>query len=108
MTNDPRRCALADTSLAADVRAWHRAHPTATLTEIERELDAQLAAARADFLAQVAAEAPDAAGCCPECGGAVVRRGERTRTVRTTGDAALALTRPYLFCPACGTGFFPP
>lgn len=108
MMDDPLRKALANTALAADVRAWHRAHPTATLTEIERELDVRLAGARAELLAQMAAETPDAAGSCPTCAGPVVSRGARTRTVRTTGDAALALKRPYHFCPACGTGFFPP
>ncbi len=108
MTDDPRRHALAETALAAEVRTWRRAHPTATLTEIERELDARLAAARADLLAEVAADAPDDAVCCPECGGPLVRRGERTRTVRTTGDATIALTRGYLSCPVCATGVFPP
>lgn len=108
MTDDPCRIALANTALAADVRAWHRAHPMATLTEIERELDARLAAARADLLAQVAAEAPDAAESCPTCAGPMVRRGTRTRTLRTTGDVSVPLTRPYLSCPACGAGVFPP
>jgi YgiT-type zinc finger domain-containing protein len=108
MTDDPMRHALAETALAAEVRTWRRAHPSATLTEIERELDARLAAARAELLAEVAADAPNDDPRCPDCGGPLVRRGARTRTLRTTGDASLALTRSYLQCPACGAGVFPP
>ena len=108
MTDDPIRPALGETALATEVRTWRRAHPTATLTEIERELDVRLAAARAALLAEVAADAPEDEPRCPACGGPLVRRGDRTRTLRTTGDAPVPLTRPYLTCPACGTGLFPP
>jgi YgiT-type zinc finger domain-containing protein len=108
MTDDSLVQALAETTLAADLRTWRRAHPDATLTEIERELDTRLAAARAELFAQLATEGVTDAGCCPDCGGPVVRRGARTRTLRTTGDAIVSLTRPYLSCPVCGTGVFPP
>jgi hypothetical protein len=108
MTDDSLRPGLAETALAEEMRSWRRSHPTATLTEIERELDARLAEARGALLAEVAGDAPDDAPCCPDCGRPLVRRGARTRTVRTTGDATLALTRAYLQCPVCGTGVFPP
>ena len=108
MNDDPLRHTLAETALAADVRIWRRAHPDATLTEIEHELDVRLAAARAALLAEVAVDAPDDQACCPTCGGPLVRRGTRTRTLRTTGDTPVALARSYLSCPACGTGGFPP
>jgi len=108
MADAPPRHALAGTALAADVRAWRRAHPEATLTEIEQALDERLHAARAALLAEVAADAPATETRCPACGGRLVRRGQRTRTVRTAGDAPLELTRPYLSCPACGAGVFPP
>ena len=108
MTDDPLIHGLAETALAGEVRTWRRTHPTATLTEIERELDRRLAAARADLLAEIAAELPEGNGPCPQCGEPLVRRGERTRTLRTTGDASVVLTRAYLHCPACGTGLFPP
>jgi hypothetical protein len=91
-----------------DVRAWRRAHPEATLTEIEQRLDAGLRQARADLLAEVAADAPDDVLRCPGCGGRLVRRGERTRTLRTPGDVPLPLTRSYGWCPACAAGVFPP
>lgn len=108
MIDDVLIKALADTTVAPDLQTWRRAHPNATLTEIERELDARLAVARADLLAEIAAELPEDTTSCPRCGTALVRRGERTRTVRTTGDASVVLTRADLHCPACGTGLFPP
>lgn len=108
MTDDPIHRQLAETALAADLRRWRRAHPDATLTEIEQALDARLAPARADLLAEVAVDLPEEAERCPDCGERLARRGERTRTLRTQGDATLELTRPYLGCPACGAGLFPP
>jgi YgiT-type zinc finger domain-containing protein len=108
MADDPIRAHLADTAIAADLRRWRRAHPDATLTEIERALDERLAPARAALLAEVAGDAPDDEERCPACGGRLVRRGERTRTLRTQGDAALEVTRAYLSCPACGAGVSPP
>jgi hypothetical protein len=108
MTDDSIRHALAETALASDLRTWRRAHPNATLTEIERELDARLAAARADLLAEVATDVPDEVRSCPTCGGPLVRRGDRLRTMRTTGDVPVTVARPYLQCPSCGTGLFPP
>ena len=108
MAEDPIRQQLAGTELAADLRRWRRVHPDATLTEIEQALDARLAPARAGLLAEVAGDIPDDAERCPGRGGRLARRGARTRTLRTQGDAPLELTRPYLSCPACGAGGSPP
>ncbi len=108
MTEDPIHRQLADTVIAAELRVWRRAHPAATLTEIEQALDARLHAARAGLLAEVAVDIPDDAARCPTCGTLLVRRGERTRTLRTQGDALLELTRAYRWCPACDAGISPP
>lgn len=108
MAEDPIRHQLAETGLAADLRRWRRAHPDATLTEIEQALDGRLASARADLLAEVAVDIPEDEERCPGCGARLARRGDRTRTLRTQGDAPLELTRAYLSCPACGAGVFPP
>jgi len=108
MVDDPIRQQLAGTELAADPRRWRRVHPDATLTEIEQALDARLAPARAGLLAEVAGDIPNDEERCPGRGGRLARRGDRTRTPRTHGDAPVPLTRPYLSCPACGAGLFPP
>ena len=90
------------------MQAWRACHPRATLTEIEQELDRLLHAARASILTEVATSTGADLGTCPDCGGPLVRRGTRTRTLTTTGDAALTLRRPYTTCLACGAGLFPP
>jgi len=59
MVEDPIRRQLADTALAADLRRWRRAHPDATLTEIEAALDGRLAPVRAGLLAEGAGDVPD-------------------------------------------------
>lgn len=108
MADDPTRFQAALAAAERDIRAWRRAHPAATLTEIEHTLDTRLHAARAELLAEVAADAPDDAARCPDCGGRLVGRGTRTRTLRTQGDTSLSLTRAYAWCPACAAGVFPP
>lgn len=94
--------------LAAAMRHWRQAHPDATLTEIERELDRQWHAVRADLLAEVAQARGDDVGVCPACGTALVRRGEHERTLRSDGDQAITLRRTYAWCPVCDAGLFPP
>ena len=105
MSDESGRWQAAMATIETDLRRWRAAHPAATLTEIDQALDTRLAAARADLLAEVAAATADPSPRCPACGGALVQRGRRPRT---QGDAPLTLTRPYLSCPACGSGVFPP
>lgn len=94
----------------AAVQAWRVAHPTATLSQIEQEVDRQLATARARLVEAMALAGPAEAAppACPECGAAMRWDGARTRRLTTTHDAAIALTRRYARCPACGAGLFPP
>lgn len=108
MPDDPARVQTAFQVAEQEVRAWRRAHPRATLTEIELELDTRLRAARAALLAEVAVDVEADDVRCPTCGGPLVTRGQRARTLVTDGDATLPLTRAYATCPACGTGLFPP
>lgn len=94
--------------MEADLHAWRRAHPRATWTEIETELDRRLDALRAAVLGEVVADTADAPSACPHCGTRLQRRGDQPRTVLTDGGAAVSLTRSYQTCPACGAGLFPP
>jgi hypothetical protein len=96
---------------------WREATPTATLREIETELDGWLARLRARMLEDLAlasarttwsvteATAPPT---CPQCATALVERGQHQRQLLTHGDQTLTLDRSYGVCPACGTGLFPP
>jgi ribosomal protein S27AE len=98
----------------AEVGDWRTAHPRATLAEIEREVDARLATARAKLLEAAAVAHPGGDPAltdhptCPSCGAVLVAEGERRRRLRTTHEQEIALTRRYARCPACGTGGFPP
>jgi YgiT-type zinc finger domain-containing protein len=90
--------------------------------EIEVELDTQIAAMRAQLLAEtavgaggeggaaeVAAEAAaEAAAVCPMCQGKMVKEGKRKRKLKTTGDQEVVLERVYMRCSQCGYGVFPP
>ncbi len=99
----------------AEMGSWRTAHPRATLAEIEQEVDARLATARARLLEATALAGPDgdpargaAPPVCPVCGAAMVVEGQRTRRLRTTHEQEVVLSRSYTRCPACGTGVFPP
>ncbi len=111
---EQRRVALAE--IEADLTAWRRQHPQATLQEIEQELDARLAHVRAQWLGDLAqastaadwrsAPPPDRP-VCPDCGTPMRPRGTHTRQVKTQGNHIVTFERQYGICPAYGTGFFP-
>lgn len=100
-----------------EMQQWRTAHPRATLAEIEAEAetrvvrlrarlveDTALASATRDWTEQAAGERP----ACPTCGHPLQARGLDTRRLTVPGEQAIALTRRYGTCPACGTGLFPP
>lgn len=97
--------------------AWRRAHPRATLSEIETALDECMHRLRAQMLTDLAQTSPlsDLAEMpsrerptCPECGQLLQARGLKTRHLQTTGGKDLPITRSYATCSACGAGLFPP
>ena len=104
-------------TVARSVQAWRKAHPKATLTEIETAVDERLAAARAQLIT-TAAQASAAADLtalpaaarprCAQCGERLQVHGHRTRYLSTLYDQPLVLRRSYARCPACGQGVFPP
>lgn len=96
-------------------RAWREAHPTATLSEIERALDERWARARARLVedaAMMSAAADLGRGAprpvCPACGARMHADGREVRRLATSGDQTLTLRRSRARCPACGAGLFPP
>lgn len=103
--------------ITSGMREWRNQHPKATLREIETELDARLAHARARMLedlalASTAATWQEAARLqsptCPECGTPLDERGTHPRTLLTQGGQQLTLERSYGICPKCGSELFPP
>lgn len=96
---------------------WRSQHSKATLREIETELDARLARARARMLEDLALTSTAATWqeaarlqtpSCPECGTPLDQRGTHPRTLLTHGGQELRLERSYGLCPKCGSGLFPP
>lgn len=95
-------------AIEAEFHQWRQAHPSATLTDLELELDRRLRVGRARLLSDVAGSATPAPSVCPDCGAALVANGHYPRQVVTQADEVLTLDRPYLRCPACRAGLFPP
>jgi predicted RNA-binding Zn-ribbon protein involved in translation (DUF1610 family) len=108
----------ASQAVAQELAEWRRAHPKATLTEIEdavfqamQKLQAQAlgevvhASTSADVAAQPLAARPH----CPTCGGQLEPRGRQRRRVRPARQhAPLEVDRSYAVCTTCGAGLFPP
>ena len=105
-------------AVQGELAAWRRAHPRATLGEIEAATDAALRQRQARYLADLVAASPSADLAasppeerprCPACGGMLAVRGRRARAVLTPGQAEpVAIRRSYAVCSACGVGLFPP
>lgn len=96
--------------------AWRRAHPKATLREIELENERVLARLHARMVADLAtaSAAADLAGqpaetrsCCPRCQVPLVARGRKPRTLRSYAQQPVPLERDHGTCPQCGQAFFP-
>ena len=107
MADDPPTVARLS-EIEAEFHQWRQAHPTATLTELEVELDRRLRVGRARLLGDVAGSTHAAPAVCPDCGAALVANGHYPRQIVTQADEVVNLDRPYLRCPACRAGLFPP
>ena len=103
--------------ILSGLHEWRHQHPTATLREMELEVDARLSRLRArmledmalqsvaaDWEAAQATEQPQ----CPECAVPLQPRGKQKRHLHTHGGRELTLERRYGVCPACQAGLFPP
>ena len=107
----------ASKELLTEMKAWRVAHPHATFSAIEMELDRRMRELRGEMLEDLA-QASDLADVgalpeaerpvCPHCGARLGPRGQEQRTLQTDGDHEVALQRSYVVCPHCRTGFFPP
>lgn len=102
--------------MSQDLEGWRKAHPQATLQEIEEELDARLSGLRAHMLADLAEQSKTRAWSgqeeknrpqCPQCGSLLQARGQHKRHLLTNGGKEVTLSREYGTCPHCGSGFFP-
>lgn len=102
-------------AVGEEVRTWQRAHPVATLTEIEVAVEAATAKLQARLIQDLAQDMGEAVSApadqpdCPACGARMHRRGKRGRSVVVAHQPhPLRLERDYFVCPACGAGLSPP
>lgn len=106
---DPPSSLEAFTAATEQLQQWRSAHPTATLREIERETDRQLAQVRAGVVASLAqAGRPEVRPACPDCSRPMRRVGGRQRTVTTTQEQQVHLAGARYRCSACGAELSPP
>lgn len=104
---------LTGRAVAQEVAAWRRAHPRATLTEIELAVEAAVSRLQGRLVEELAngagAEEPPERPVCAQCGAPMGRRGRRKREVLLARRAEpLRLEREYWRCPSCEAGLFPP
>jgi tRNA(Ile2) C34 agmatinyltransferase TiaS len=108
----------ASEAAALELAEWRRAHPKASLTEIEAAVFEAMQKLQTQAMGEVvqASTATDLAALrsderprCPTCGGQLEPRGRQRRRVRPARQrAALDLDRSYAVCATCGAGLFPP
>lgn len=95
-----------------EVATWRRAHPRATLTEIEQEVEAVTGRLRrwlVEELAQGVAIVPEERPNCPKCRAPMDRRGHKARELLVAHQRQpVRLERTSFVCPACHAGLSPP
>jgi YgiT-type zinc finger domain-containing protein len=101
--------------IISGIAEWREQHPTATLREIEAEVDQRLAELRVRMIADAALASKSAewvkgeqAGKCPVCGQELEKKGKKKRVMQTRGGKEIELEREYGQCPRCGAKIFPP
>ena len=88
---------------------WRRAHPDATLAEIEAQFDLALSPLRSAEIARSAVEdTPQVIPVCPDCQRPMQRHGVRPRHLLTRDEGDLCLEIPRYRCSVCGTELYPP
>jgi hypothetical protein len=104
-------------NLTTEMNSWRQAHPTATLRQLEDQLDARLNQLRARLLEDLALTSSAAEWStepaatqprCAQCGVPFARKGAKTRSLQTHAGQTIRLERSYAVCPVCSTGLFPP
>jgi DNA-binding SARP family transcriptional activator len=90
-----------------EMAQWRASHPQATLVEIEEYARIQRRELMSRVLKPLIEAAPSEIALCPQCGEAMTDKGEQTRQIETR-EAPTRIERPYVYCPVCRTGLFPP
>lgn len=98
----------------ANLKRWWQEKGSATLTEIEEVVEAELGRLRQQLVEDLVGEVEKqeaekpAEHLCPTCGTTMQRNGKKRRWLRTKADQVVTLNREQLRCLKCGMTFFPP
>jgi len=98
----------------ANLKKWWQEKGSATLTEIEEAVEAELGRLRQqlveDWVDEVERQEAEKQTeyLCPACGTAMQGNGKKKRRLRTKDDQVVTLNREQMRCLKCGMTFFPP
>lgn len=98
----------------ANLKRWWQEKGSATLTEIEAVVEAELGRLRQQLVEDMADEVEkqatneQAEHLCPACGTGMQSNGKKKRRLRTKDNQVIELNRKQMRCPACGMTLFPP
>jgi RNA polymerase-binding transcription factor DksA len=99
------------------VTEWREKHPRASFTDIENNVDKQLAKVRAAMIQELAMESElrdikqlkaGERPKCPGCGKPLAANGKQSRQLITTHEQVVKLERSKGYCRRCGVSYFPP
>jgi uncharacterized protein with PIN domain len=117
VTGDRRNWQALYEKAEGTVKGWRKTHPKATFTEIENEVDEEMARVRAQMIEDMALESASAdfrgkedseRPKCTGCGAVVQANGEKSRQMVTDHEQSVELQRSQARCPGCGATYFPP
>jgi hypothetical protein len=100
-----------------NLNEWRKQKPKATFTEIENNVDQQLAKVRTEMIKELAMESEltdfkqlkgKERPKCPGCGKPLAANGKQKRRLRTTQGEEVELERRKGYCRDCRASFFPP
>ena len=99
------------TEMYEELHWWRAKHPGASFDEIAAQVTPRRRELMGRLMAQLACQYGDGAAieglACPDCGEAMIYKGESGRGVEHL-EGATALGRAYYYCAQCEAGLFPP
>ena len=109
--NEKHKSQEMSNELSRKMSQWRQANPKATLTEIEKAVEGELAALRKQLVEEMVQEgavAGQEVPECPQCGQKMVKNGRRKRKLQSKEGQTIQLDRQQWRCLKCGATLFPP
>ena len=104
-------------STSEEVSCWRKKHPKATFSEIENNVDGELAKIRADMIQDLLKESElqdfktlpqEKRPKCPVCGKTLASNGRQSRELVTSHEQVIEVERSKGYCKRCRVSYFPP